>query len=174
MRTIPEINLDSLTLYKQIENAKQGDEFTYAMLSESIGRNVQKEARGNLKTAIAMVLREKGLVFDTIRNVGTKCLNDDEIPGIALGVIKHVRKITLRTAKKIVCVKNFDSLPVDKKIQHNTMLTIMIFMSKTAKQKRIKQIEDKVAQTQRILPLNKTLEAFKKNGNEEVRPDETG
>ena len=169
MRTIPEINLDSLTLYKQFfENINQGDEFSYKELNDSIGKDVQREARGNLRTAIKMALREKKMVIESVRGQGVKCLNDNEIPGIAIMVQKHIHKSALKGGKKLFCVKNVETLSDDDRTKLSLGQTLMNFYKQATSLKGTKLIEDKVTQTQKALPFNKTLEAFKKNGNEEV------
>lgn len=165
-RTIQELHIDSRALYDYLEKGHlEGTQTTdaiipYSELSGLIGRDIQKEARGNLYTAIRMMQNEYGVVYGTVNGVGIKRLTDEEVAYTGDVVVQHVRKATNRGIKKLVCVKDFDALPNDAKVKHNASLSILGVFKEMTKQKKIKQIEAKVNETQLQLPIMKTIEAF--------------
>ncbi|MDY7037209.1 MAG: hypothetical protein SV375_13720, partial [Thermodesulfobacteriota bacterium] len=65
-----------------------------------------------------------------------------------------------RAMGKLICVKDFDSMPTDVQTKHNTMLSVLGVMSVISKPKKVAVLESRVADAQKRLPLSKTLEAF--------------
>ena len=160
-RSIPELSIDSRLLYERLKAAKVGETVTYEDLTGIIGRDVQKEAYGNLTTALKLVQREDGLVFGTVIGVGRKRLNDEEIVGTAGDTIARVKSISKKGIRKITSVKNFDALPNDAKIQHNAALSILGVFQEISKPSKVRAVENKVKQSQNKLSLATTLDAFK-------------
>ena len=119
-KSIPEISANSRLLYARISKANKGEIITYVELSNIIGIDVQKNGRGFLYTAINMALRENGLVFEAVHNIGMKCLTDEETAKITGGfTIKKIRRATLKGIRKITSIDDFDELSNDAKIKHN-------------------------------------------------------
>jgi hypothetical protein len=159
-KTIQQLSIDSRTLYDRLVKVEVGAEIRYPELSDLIGRDVQSEARGNLMTARNMARREKGMVFGVITNVGLKRLADEEIVGVGMRAVTSIGKASRRAMQKLVCVQNFDKMKPETQVKHNTMLSVLGVMSVMSKPKKIVQIEDRVAKTQKRLPIADTIEAF--------------
>ena len=160
-RAIQELHIDSRTLYDRLEKVELINPIiTYRELGDLIGRNVQKQARGNLYTAIHMMQREHTIVFGTVKGIGLKRLNDEEVAHTGGGVLQHIKRATTRGIRKLICIEDFNSLPNEAKIKHNASLSILGVFREMTKQKKIKQIESKVNETQLQLPIVKTIEAF--------------
>ena len=169
-RIISQLSVDARLLYERLINSNVGDEITYAELSGIIQRNVQKEAYGVLMTARRMARRygkveddkQVNMEFGTIINSGLKRLDDCEIIGSGERVVRHVRKQS-RTAVRILSnVKNFDGLPNNMKIKHNTMVSVFNVIASAIRPNRLKKIEGCVEQSGKLLSYSETLEAFKK------------
>lgn len=160
-RTIAEISIDSRILYDRLSKMDIGESISYAELSALIGKDVQREARGNLNTARNQARREHGMVFGAIIGVGLKRLKDEEIVGEGLKTVKAIGRASRRAMGKLVCVQDFDAMPTQAQTKHNTMLSILGVMNAMARPKRIFQIEASVEAAQKKLPIKQTLEAFK-------------
>lgn len=160
-KPIREASIDARLLYQRLVKMEIGDFVSYRELGEIIGRDVQNEARGYLKTARIMCEREDGKTFGVIINEGLKCLNNSEIIGTAAYSIGHIKRTSVRSIKRLRCINDLASLPNDEKVKLNAYASILGVMEIMAKPKSIKKIEAKVHETQDQLPYVKTLEAFK-------------
>lgn len=154
-------HLDTLAIYGVLKKAEPDEIVTYENLNKTINGDVQNAQRGYLTSARKMAFREYGKVFRPIINVGMKCLADGEKANLATTTIKHIHKISRRTANEIASVKDFDSLPPERKIQHNTGLTLLGFMDHCTKPKHIKQLQTKVEEATASLSMSKTLDCFR-------------
>ena len=159
-RTIQELSIDSRTLYDRLVKIENNEFITYLALTDTIDRNVQHEARGNLNTARNMARREHGIVFGVVMGEGLKRLKDEEIVGVGMKSVKAIGRASRRAIGKLICVKDFDNMPMNTQVKHNTMLSVLGVMSAIAKPKKIEALENVVATAQKRLPLSKTLEAF--------------
>ena len=159
-KTIPELSIDSRTLYDKLAKIEIDGFIPYTELSEAITRNVQHEARGNLTTARNMARKIHGAVFGVVMNEGLKRLKDEEIVGIGMKSVKSIGRASRRAMNKLICVKDFNNMPVDVQTKHNTMLSVLGVMNVMSKPKRINAIEHKVATAQKRLPVSQTLEFF--------------
>ena len=161
-KTIPELSIDSRTLYDRLVTLEIDDFISYVELGKLINRDVQDKARGNLNTARNMIRRINGVVFGVIINEGLKRLKDEEIVGVGMRSVKMIGRASRRAMQSLICVKKFDKMPSDVQIKHNTMLSVLGVMNAISKPKKIALIEEKVTEIQKRLPLAKTLEFFSK------------
>jgi len=160
MRTIPELSIDSKLIYEKLVSLNPGESITYQSLNELIGRDVQNGARGNLVTAKKQLLNE-GVVIETIRNVGVKRLKDAEIAFSGEYAIKKARRAIQKGSKKLICVKDFDSMPQDAQLKHNFSLSVLGALEMITKPQSIKKIEHKIAEEGVKIAAGKTLELFR-------------
>ena len=161
-KSIPELSVDSGLLYERLKKTEKGETVSYSDLSGIIDRDVQKEGRGYLDTARKMALRLNGLVFEAVRNVGIKCLTDEENASTTGShAFCRIRRVTSTAVKKLTALDDFDKLSNSAKIQHNTSLSMLGAMSQAIRPNKIKKIEAEVAKVNERLALNKTIEMFK-------------
>ena len=158
-KTIPEISIESQTIYTRLKELHPDDIATYEELSELIGRNVQ-HYRGHLTTAIRKCLSEH-IHIESVRNVGVKRMTSEATVKAGGRPLKHVSKV-MRTARKKMTTVDYDKLTKVLQVQHNTYLTLYGTHSYFSKAQQIKQVEEKVVEAQRQLPIGKTLDIFKK------------
>lgn len=159
-KAIREISVDSQVAMKRLSQAKVGQTITYDELSTLLGRNVQREARYCLQTACRRLLTDERMVFEAVRGVGMKRLDDVGIVDVGQHYIRRVHNTARRGAKKLMCVQEFDKLPNDKKVEHNASLSVLGMLNHVTKNKEIAKIEKKVEQASGQLPLAKMLEHF--------------
>lgn len=154
------MSLDTQMLYERLEKAQIGDLIKYEELSAIIGSDVQIKGRGSLQSARKMAMRDKSMVFESVRDIGIKRLADAEIVRSGQAYISRIRRHARRGMRVLVSVQNFEALPNDLKIRHNataSMLGAVAQFSGGAAQKRI---EDAVEAAGNKISYAKTLELF--------------
>lgn len=154
------MSLDTQMLYERLEKAQIGDLINYEELSAIIGSDVQIKGRGSLQSARKMAMRDKGMVFESVRDIGIKRLADAEIVRSGQAYISRIRRHARRGMRVLVSVQNFEALPNDLKIRHNataSMLGAVAQFSGSAAQKRI---EGAVEAAGNKISYAKTLELF--------------
>uniref|UniRef100_A0A6H2A0L2 Uncharacterized protein n=1 Tax=viral metagenome TaxID=1070528 RepID=A0A6H2A0L2_9ZZZZ len=135
-KSIRELSADSLKLYDiLVKEFEVGKIISYKDLTDSIRRDVQTKAYGNLATARKMAKRDNGLVFGTLPNIGYKCLSDPEIARCSVDRIKKIRRESKAGLVDLSKVKNYDKMPEEDKITYNLGWTIgsMIYQMTTRK-----------------------------------------
>lgn len=134
------------------------DVITYEELSDIINCDIRSN-RNCLISARRIVLNENGIVFETVRKIGIKRVDDRTIVdyGSDYG---PVRRFAKRKAK-LLSVVNFENLDTDYKIKHNLGMCCAGILSYMTKMKTIKHLSSKIKETDRLLAVNKTLEYFK-------------
>lgn len=160
-KTIAELSVDSNLLFDAISKAEAGQVFTYLELSAIVGRDVTKEARGNLYTAIRKARNECGIVFATTIKVGIKRLADTEIAAVGDQALHRIHSTAIRTSRKLTCVVDFDAMPNESKVKHNTALSMFGAISQATRPQAVRKISDKVSAAQSALPSAAVLELFK-------------
>lgn len=137
----------------------QSGEVTYAALSDVLGRDVRNGAWTVLASARRALQRE-GIVYGTIRKVGIKRLDDEEIVGTGRDALKKTRRASRRALNRLACA-DYDKLTNEGRIKHNTYVSMLGALNAITKEPQIRKIEAGVEDAQAKLPLAKTLEAFK-------------
>lgn len=141
-----ELSADSKTLASVLLEAQKDETITYERLSKAIGRDVRADASGALQTARRLAQREQRMVFDAVRGVGLKRLQDSDIVDLSDKARDQMRRTARRTAKKLVCV-DFDGLPNDKKVKHNAALSMMGALATLTTETSFGRLQSKVQQT---------------------------
>lgn len=155
-------SIDTQTVVDRLRASEIGDLVTYASISEALGRDVTNGARSVLQSARRIVLNEDQMVFGVVTRVGLKRLSDVEIVDAAHSSVRHVNRTAKRSARKLACVQRFSELPADKKLLHQTHMTLFSAIGAITKESGVKKLEGAVNTAGDALPLGKTLEAFKK------------
>lgn len=160
---IAKLSIDAQTLYgKALKLCEVGQLLTYDQLSKLIGRDVREHAYGALQTARRIAEREDGIAFGTITNVGLKRLNDVEVIGTADKTLAHIRRTASRSGRRVLwCLKDFDKLSDEKKVEHNARVSALTVLATISKNSAIRRIEGKVDLAQNgPLPIGRTLQIF--------------
>ena len=157
---IGKLSLEAQLLYERLKGAHEEELIPYSELSEIIRDDVQKKGRGKLYTAMNLARERNGLVFDTVKDIGVRCMNDIAKIDSGRAALWKVRRASRRAIKKMVLVKDFDSLSPDEKGRHNTYFGLLGFISVVTKPKKILEIEGIVTGDLEKLTFAKTLEFF--------------
>lgn len=158
-KSIPEMSVETRLLLQRLEKAAVGETVSYAELTNLCGRDVQGPARGMLYSAMRATL-SSGVVFATVRKTGVKRLADNEIVGVGEAAIPRIRRLARRSVRKLTAVQDFDAMPNEAKIRHNTMVSMLGAVAHVTGSKTVKEVQLRVAAAQNALPLRKTLAAF--------------
>lgn len=162
MRTIAGLSADSQTLITELRKVAEGETVTYTHLSSVIERNVQKEARGCLYTAVKTLRRDDGIVFDTVRGFGIKRLTDSEISRtIGKRSIRKINRESSRTLKKLECTDS-SNLGRSDSISLWTDTAILGAIHEASKPKRFTDIQPKIIDTSGSIKADEVLSLLSK------------
>lgn len=159
-RSIPGLSVDTKMLQDRLRDLKDGEIATYEELSSLVGRDVTASARGNLNSARNRLLNE-GIAIVCVHGQGVKRASDAEKIGTGLAYMKRIRRGARKTGKIVAAVDDFDSLSKDLQVQHNLTLSVLGVVGHMTKATTIKQLEARIDQAKKSLPIAKTLEAMK-------------
>lgn len=162
--TIFKMSIDTMALIKYLTEKKdENGLITYQELSEVIGRDIQKEARGCLKTAQNRLLNDEGISFGVIRGEGIRKLSQEEVVDASDAPIMRSRRLAKRGFARLTKgIQDFENLPREKQIKHNVAASIFGMINHMTKAKSIQKLIPAVEKASGILPVMKTIEAFKK------------
>lgn len=135
-------------------------EVHYEDLSKVIGANVQGKARTYLLTARNILLRENGIVFRPLRNIGLVRLTHAEVAALD-DREHHIR----RTAKKNLLERksvDLSEVPEEKRMSYVAKVTLATLTVHVYSDKEIKRLEDALPRQDQALTLAQTIEAFKR------------
>lgn len=136
---------------------------TYKELSDELGQDVQTSAWAAVASARRYLLREHQLVFGIVRNQGLQLLSDSEKVQTDASFLSRIRRTARRGAATQFAVVDFTALKRDEQIRHNVAVSAFGAMIHFSKPTAMKKLEERVSETQKALPLAKTLEAFSHN-----------
>lgn len=160
-KSLPELSLDTQTIERLLDAMAIGDIITFAVLSSAIGRDVQHQARGNLRTARQRLLRQQHKVFGAVLGVGLKRL-DDEGKVAAAGVhVRRGRNQFRRARQTATAVDDFAALPNDVKVRHNVIVAQSGALLHMTNPKATRALEGKIDQPASSLKPKDTLELMK-------------
>lgn len=161
-RSVPELSLDTQTLEKILSAAAIGDLVTYSALSAAIGRDVQREARGNLATARQRLHAGRQMVFGAVTNIGLKRLDDEGKIAAAQGHTRRGRSQYRRAIKTVAAVDNFDALTNDQKLQHSLVAATAGAVLHFTTPARARRLEAAIGENvQKTFKPKETLELMK-------------
>lgn len=152
-------SMDSLIAYELLEQANIGDVVSYSNFKTALGIEVDGSSP-HIQYAIKRLLKE-GILFENIRGVGYKRLNDHEIVQTAARERGMLRRQAEKSVRRLTCVRDFDALPNDAKIQHNAAVSAFGAIASMISSNGIKKLENTVRTQGQKLSLSKTLEAFR-------------
>ena len=146
-------SVDTDSLVRVMKEIKMGETITYSEMSNVIGRNVLAR-RWTITSAINKLRNEYGIVFEVISKVGYKRLDSIGIVQTGSLAIKKIRSAAKVGMKKLSCV-DFQSLDVQKQVEHNAKYTVLALVQESTTKKSISKIENKVGNSNDIIPAAK-------------------
>lgn len=149
-----QMSADAHSISKHLQSTQIGQTVTYEELSKIIGRDIKKEAKSALYTALKHLQKESRFVFGTIKGEGIKRLDNAEIVSLSDKARNAIRRTARRTVKKIVCA-DYDKLTNEFKIKHNAAISVFGVMTELTFDKSMRKIEQKITATGESLPVAK-------------------
>lgn len=162
-KAIPELSVDTQVLERMLKATAIGDIVTFGAMTEAIKRDVQKEARGNLRTARHRLRKTDHMVFGAVTNVGVKRLNDEGKIAAARGHVHRGRNQFKQARTTAAAVDDFGKLPNHLKVEHNVIVAqagALLHMTST---KSTKTLEGKIGDGTKSFKPKESLELMKAN-----------
>ena len=160
--TIKQRSADAEALLRRIIKVQVDEVITYSDLSGVIHRDVQNDARHVLQSARRAAMKEHGMVFDCVMNVGLKRLNDVAIVEGSDDFVRKIRRTAGRGAKQTLCA-NYDKLNKDEKIKFNTNLSLLGAVRQFTQPAKRNLIEQQVINANAQVPFAETMKLMTKN-----------
>jgi alkylated DNA nucleotide flippase Atl1 len=158
-KTIGEVSVDATTIYDLLKAINPEEVITYDAISEAIGRPIKKNI-GLLYTALNMAKTQDSMVFDCVRKVGYRRLNDSQIAQKSnTQPFRKIRATVRRAVKDIGCIDK-SNISNEEHISVNFSLSVFGVMKSLSSSKPSEQKEEYFSDP---LPVGKTLEFFKNN-----------
>jgi len=92
------ISPETMALVAALRAVPLGEEISHAALSAHIGRDVAREARARLDSALRILSRDEGAAFMAVRGVGLRRLRPEEAPDIGARSRRKVRRMARHAA----------------------------------------------------------------------------
>lgn len=160
-RSLFERAIETQAAIEVMSSIQRGEIATYLALEKAMACSPQKGGRSNVNSARRYLQREHGMVFVAVFNVGYKRLTDTEIVKSSPEALTKSRRASRRAAHRLTCVE-YDDLSKEDKVAHQVHLSLFGAIQVLSKADATKKLTARVTETMRSLPLNQTLEAFKK------------
>lgn len=162
-RAIPEMSADARFLLQHLATQPEGAFVPYADLNALIGRDVQRGARSVLKTAVHAALTQHEQVWVTVMAQGIKRLTNNEIARvIGTQTTMRVYKMGARAKRKISAAR-YGDLSAEEQREYNRQHTFLSLLQTVASAKGQKKLAAAVETSDGVLPVNRTLEAFRES-----------
>lgn len=159
--TVPDFarSTQTLKLIEVLQAASIGDILSYAKLSESIGEDIQTDARHYLYSAMN-ALQGDGVAFGTVRGQGIKRLTADEIPAIGDAALLHIRRSSRRARKRMRVADGMNDMSNESRVKINATASLLGAIEHFSTGKSAAKAAEEV-KTHGVLPPMKLLDALK-------------
>lgn len=135
-------NIDSKTLFELFQTKKVDEIATYTELKSVCLKKEDEYFRGSIARALKQ-LRNIGIVFHNVRNVGYKRANSTEIVNKAPKFLQSARRKLTTSVSELEAVDN-EKLTNEELIKKNTYYAAHNLILYIAKTKQIKALEQNV------------------------------
>lgn len=153
--------IETQLLEEFLRDVEVGQEVSYDELSKICSADVQGDARSWLATARKNVEAELKTCFATITGRGIKRLSPSDHAVYLSGIRKQAGLRAKREFNRSFNV-DWDELSQEDRDRVNLERTVLQIMSESAKEKTVKKLETKVAETNNALPSREALEVLTK------------
>lgn len=152
-RTIGEMSYNTRLIVARFAETKTGEIITYEELSQVIGKNIHNGGIGMVYSALRIVRRDYGFVFETIRKVGFKQASDEEILNSSISILPaRMKSLARRESKKIACVNN-ENMTNEMRVKRDMSLALIGITELFTGTKNLKILEGKITETAKLPPL---------------------
>lgn len=155
-------SVDSVLIGKAISKLKPGEEISYDDLEKIVpGRDLRVKQRYILETGRGLALKESSIVTGCVNGTGLKRLTNEEIVQIPDSTLSHIRKVSKRASRKVLC-SDYEKLSAEDKQKFNAGLSVLGALHQFTSQKAINAVSEKVEKALGRLPVEDTLLLFLK------------
>lgn len=163
-RAIPELSIDTQVLERLFSAAATGEVVTFAMMTAAIGRDAQRFARGNIRTARLRLRKHHHMLFGSVVNVGLKRLDDAGKIGAARSHASRGRNQYRQARTSAASVDDFSKLPNHLKVEHNVIVAQSGALLHMTSAKSTRALEAKIGDgAQKFFKPKESLELMKAN-----------
>ena len=160
MKLILEKSQEAISLEAYLATQEVGILLDYTTLSTVAGADVRTKARSALTTARKNVLRDRQMVFESVRGMGIKRCNDHDLVAIGTTSLRRIHNVARRGIAKQSTLANFVDLTNADKVKFNTAMSLLGVFYEISKARSQSRIEAAVSVLQKRLPVMETLKAF--------------
>lgn len=132
--------IETNRILERLQHAKRDDLVSYVELSRLAGIDVQKD-RGPLASAVRIICREDGKVFETIRNEGVMWLTDEGTSKRQSKHLKHVQNVARKSKREIETIDPHN-LSREERDRLRVKSAIMNAIGNTARTKVRRELQD--------------------------------
>lgn len=156
------LSTDTIALIEGLSQAEYGQVATYAALSELIGRNVQTEGAGILRSALHVLGRDYGMFFSCVTGEGVMRITESEhLQSAPVMTREKIRRASARGKKSLSHLRD-STLTREEQTKKLEEMSYLGTLEDFAKEKKTVEVPAKPQ-----APANaskKALELFKKKG----------
>lgn len=158
-KAIPQISVDSQVIIAKLRTMKKGDVISYSDLSKLISSDVTTKSRYALNTARRRVLMDDGMVFEAVRGVGIKRMDDTGIISIGEQSERRLHRLSRNAMRKLSCADT-TNLNNEQRLELASHSSIVGTIALITKPSKIKLIKAAVQASEEKLSVAKTLSIF--------------
>lgn len=153
-------SVDSVLVGKALSKLKPGEEISYADLEKQVpGRDLRVKHRYILETGRGLALKDSSVVTGCVNGKGLKRLTNEEIVQIPDSSLSHIRRVSKRASRKVLC-SDYEKLSADDKQKFNAGLSVLGAITQFTSQKTLNAVNEKVEKALGRLPVEDTLLLF--------------
>jgi len=157
-------SVDSVLIGKALSKLEPGEEISYDDLEKIVpGRDLRGKHRYIMDTGRGLALKEASVVTGCVNGSGLKRLTAEEIVQIPDSTLSHIRKVTRKASRKVLC-SDYEKLSADDKQKFNAGLSVLGAITQFTSQKALNAVNEKVEKVLGRLPTEETLMLFLKSG----------
>lgn len=153
---------DRRLLIDRLLEVPVGEVLTYEAITDLLGRDVRTTSacRSALHSALNHLRRHRSAIYAAVPKVGYKRLDDCGKVTAAESTMRRAHRAAHRSAAILAAVEKFDAMPEDSRTRHNALMSIAGAIALGTSKKSLDKVQERVREVGRVLPLQRTLDAF--------------
>jgi hypothetical protein len=172
-RGIFETSIDTQLVIDHLKEKVIGDIVSWEEVEAILGR-VRPSICSNVRSARNFLEREEHIFFESIKGVGFKRIADEDVVGIVkTSGVKRVRSLISRQARRLKNISDFDGMSNEKKVEHNTTLSVLGAMILFSRNHSVAKVTAVVEEERAKLSVANTLKLFLPKEKKETTDEQT-
>jgi len=154
-------SMETALLIAHLKKTVVGQTVSYEELTRVAGKPIVGGA-SELRTARIRLAKDNDMLFSCLPTKGVMRLDDRGIVNEGIARTGHVRRYTKNTAQRLAKIADFSALPRDYQLKHSSAISINATIAFMTRTKVMKRLEGDAPPTKKPLPIEQTLEFFRK------------